>query len=207
MLNVALTGSVGSGKSTVAACWADAGVPVVSADELAREAVLPGTPGLKKVREAFGESVLLSEGTLDRSGLRKIVFANEERRRTLEGILHPLIQGLRAQWVEEMRSAGATLVVSEIPLLFETGAQRDFDVTVLIDAPAELRSERLERDRGLSPREAREIMAAQMDSREKRAAADLVIENAGTLDELRAAAGEVLGGSRMPAALSARALP
>ena len=199
MLNVALTGSVGSGKSTVAACWADAGVPVVSADELAREAVLPGTPGLKKVREAFGESVLLSEGTLDRSGLRKIVFANEERRRTLEGILHPLIQGLRAQWVEEMRSAGATLVVSEIPLLFETGAQRDFDVTVLIDAPAELRSERLERDRGLSPREAREIMAAQMDSREKRAAADLVIENAGTLDELRAAAGEVLEDLRMRA--------
>ena len=199
MLNVALTGNVGSGKSTVAACWADAGVPVVSADELARQAVLPGTSGLQEVREAFGESVLTSDGTLDRSGLREIVFADEERRRTLEDILHPLIRELRAQWVEEMRAAGATLIVSEIPLLFETGAARDFDITVLVDAPAELRAERLERDRGLSPKEAREIMAAQMDPGDKRASADLVIDNGGTLDELRAAAGEVLEDLRMRA--------
>ena len=188
MLRVALTGNVGSGKSTVAACWADAGIPVVSADELSRHAVLPGTPGLREVSEAFGESVLAADGTLDRSRLREIVFADDERRRVIEGILHPRIRELRNSWVEDMRSAGATLVVSEIPLLFETGAQRDFDVTVLVDAPPELRLERLQRDRGLSAEEARRIMSAQMEPAEKRAAADLVIDNAGTREMLEAAA-------------------
>ncbi|MDH3206056.1 MAG: dephospho-CoA kinase [Gemmatimonadota bacterium] len=188
MLNVALTGNVGSGKSTVAALWANAGVPVISADELARQAVLPGTPGLQDVRAAFGESVLAPDGSLDRAGLRELVFADEERRRTLEGLLHPRIRALRADWVEEMRAEGATLVVSEIPLLFETGAQADFDVTVLVDASPALRLERLQRDRGLQNEEANRIMAAQMDSAGKRSAADIVIDNSGTLQQLEATA-------------------
>jgi dephospho-CoA kinase len=188
VLNVALTGNVGSGKSTVAACWAAAGVPVVNADDLSRIAVLPGSPGLREVREAFGDSVLAADGTLDRSRLREIVFADEERRRVLEGILHPRIRALRAEWVDDQRAAGAPLVVSEIPLLFETGAERHFDVTVLVDAPVEVRAERLARDRGLSADEARKIMSAQIDAGEKRSAADIVIDNAGTLEELEAAA-------------------
>lgn len=199
MLNVALTGNVGSGKSTVAAFWVESGVPVISADELSREAVLPGTPGLREVQEAFGDSVLAADGTLDRPRLRELVFADEERRRTLEGILHPRIRQLRSQRVEDMRAAGAMLVVSEIPLLFETGTQRAFDLTVLVDAPVELRLERLERDRGLGADEARRIMAAQMDPAEKRSAADVVIDNAGTLDELEAEAGRVLAELRVRA--------
>lgn len=192
MLNVALTGNVGSGKSTVARLWAEAGVPVISADELARRAVLPGSPGLRAVTEAFGDSVLAADGTLDRPRMREIVFASEERRRTLEHILHPLIRELRAAWVERMRAAGERIVVSEIPLLFETGAEADFEVVVLVDAPTEQRRERLRRDRGLSADDVGRIMAAQMDPGRKRAAADIVIENDGSLDELAAEAGRVL---------------
>lgn len=192
MLNVALTGNVGSGKSTVARLWAEAGVPVVSADELARRAVLPGSPGLRAVTEAFGDSVLAADGTLDRHRMREIVFASEERRRRLEGILHPLIRELRAAWVEQMRAAGESIVVSEIPLLFEVGAEADFEVVVLVDAPTEQRRERLRRDRGLSADDVERIMAAQMDPGRKRAAADIVIDNDGSLDELAAAADRVL---------------
>jgi len=192
VLNVALTGNVGSGKSTVARHWADAGVPVVSADELSRLAVLPGSPGLAAVREAFGDDVIAPDGTLDRGRLREVVFADESRRSELERILHPRIRELRADWVRERAAEGASLVVSEIPLLFETGAEGDFDVTVLVDAPAESRRERIVRDRGLTAEEASRIMAAQMDSGRKREAADIVIDNAGSLDDLASAADRVL---------------
>lgn len=192
MLSVALTGNVGSGKSTVATRWAESGVPVVSADELARRAVLPGSPGLADVRAEFGDRVLAADGTLDRARLRDLVFADEERRRTLERILHPRIRELRDAWVRSMENDGAPLVVSEIPLLFETGAEEGFDVVVLVDAPAAIRKERLQRDRGLSADEAGRIMTAQMDPTEKRGRADVVIDNAGTLEELTAAADRVL---------------
>lgn len=192
MLNVALTGNVGSGKSSVASLWADAGVPVVSADELSRRAVVPGSPGLGEIREAFGDAVVAADGTLDRAKVREIVFADEERRRRLEAILHPRIRELRAAWVRERRAEGAELIVSEIPLLFETGAEEGFDVTVLVDAPVELRRDRLRRDRGLSSEEIAAIMSAQLDPAEKRARADIVIDNDGTLEELADAAHRVL---------------
>jgi len=196
VLNVGLTGNVGSGKSTVARLWSEAGVPVVSADELARRAVLPGSPGLDAVREAFGDSVLAADGTLDRARLRDIVFADEARRRALEGILHPIIRHLRAEWIEERRADGARLVVSEIPLLFETGAEAGFDVVVLVDAPAGIRQERLQRDRGLSAEEAGRIMSSQMDPARKREGADVVIDNGGSLQELETAAARVLADLR-----------
>jgi dephospho-CoA kinase len=199
VLSVALTGNVGSGKSTVSARWAQAGVPVVSADELAREAVLPGSSGLEAVVAEFGDAVLAPDGTLDRARLREIVFADEARRRALEGILHPIVRELRAEWTARMRSSGVPLVVAEIPLLFETGAESDFDLTVLVDAPVALRFERLTRDRGLSADAVSGIMSAQMDPARKRAAADVVIDNAGTLEELHAVADQVLGDLRLRA--------
>ncbi len=200
MLNVALTGNVASGKSTVARLWADAGIPVVSADHLSRQAVLPGSPALQEIRGAFGDDVVAADGTLDRSRVRKIVFADDTKRAELERILHPRIAQLRADWLAEQARAGAALVVSEIPLLFETGTERDFDATVLVDSPAETRRDRLVRDRGLSPEEAGRIMASQMDPERKRAAADFVIDNTGSLDELAAAADRVLGELRERAA-------
>jgi dephospho-CoA kinase len=201
VLSVALTGNVGSGKSTVAERWAAAGVPVVSADELSRQAVLPGSPGLSAVVAEFGDGVLAADGTLDRARLRDLVFADEGRRRTLERILHPRIRELRDAWARREAAGGAALIVSEIPLLFETGAQERFDVVVLVDAPPAVRKERLQRDRGLSPDEAGRIMASQMDPAEKRARADVVIDNEGTLEELGAAADRVLQGLRERAGL------
>lgn len=172
--------------------WADAGVPIISADELSRKAVLPGSPGLEAVRDAFGEAVLAGDGTLDRARLGALVFSDEQERRTLEGILHPIIWQLRAEWLEERRTEGASLVISEIPLLFETDRQGDFDVTVLVHAPDALRLTRLMRLRGLPETEARQIMAAQMDQDRKRSLADIVIENTGTPADLEVEAERVL---------------
>ena len=176
----------------MAATWAEAGVPIISADELSRKAVLPGTPGLEAVRGVFGDAVLAADGTLDRTRLGALVFSDEQARQTLEGILHPLIWELRADWFERRRAEAAALVVAEIPLLFETGRQDDFDVTVLVHAPDDLRLKRLVEKRGLEETEARRIMSAQMDQEKKRSLADYVIENAGAPADLEAEAGRVL---------------
>ena len=192
MLNVALTGNVASGKSTVAEAWKSAGVPVVSADELSRCAVEPGTSGLQAIVEAFGEQQLAADGTLDRPRLRELVFSDETARGRLEAILHPIIAQLRDEWLAERTAEGAMLVVSEIPLLFETDLQGDFDRIVVVDAPDEQRLRRIVESRDSSLTEARRIMAAQMDPAAKRAKADFVITNDGTLDELRVGAAHVL---------------
>ncbi len=192
MRSVALTGNVAAGKSAVSALWVAEGVPVVSADELARRAVEPGSSGLDAVRETFGQGVIASDGSLDRGALRSRVFGNEEARKRLEAIVHPRVWALREAWMRERREAGDPLVVAEIPLLFETGREADFDVVVLVDAPAEVRLGRLVETRGLAEDEARRIIAAQMDPAEKRRRADIVIDNAASLDALRARAAEVL---------------
>jgi dephospho-CoA kinase len=199
VLNVALTGNVGSGKSTVAAAWARAGIPVISADELSRQAVVPGSSAMREIRDAFGDGVLGPDGTLDRARLRALVFADDAARARLEAILHPRIRELRSAWLEERRGEGASLVVSEIPLLYETGAEREFDIVVLVDAPAESRVARLARGRGLEEAEVRRIMAAQMDPERKRAAADIVIDNDGSIEELEEKAARVLGELRVRA--------
>lgn len=192
MISVGLTGNVGSGKSTVGALWAAQGVPVVSADELSRRAVLPGTPGLAAVRADFGDGVIAADGTLDRARTRAIVFADASARDRLERILHPLVAEERTRWMDERRREGAALVVAEIPLLFEKGLERDYDVTVLVDAPEEHRLARLVEQRGMDATEARRIMAAQMDPAAKRARATYVIDNDGSRDDLARAAADVL---------------
>lgn len=192
MLTVALTGNVASGKSTVAALWREAGVPVVSADDLAREVVEPGTAGLADVRRAFGDEVLAADGSLDRAALRDRVFRDPEVRERLESLLHPRIEARRKAWMERREREGAALAVAEIPLLFEVGLQDAFDTTVLVDAPEEVRLERLVGGRGLEREEARRVMDAQMAPERKRTLADVVIDNDGTLEELRARAGAVL---------------
>lgn len=196
MLSVGLTGNVGSGKSTVAALWKAQGVPVVSADELSREAVSPGTQGLAAVRAAFGNDVIAGDGTLDRARLRAVVFADADARERLERILHPIIAARRARWIEECRRGGETLVVSEVPLLFEKGLERDYDATVLVNAPEDVRFDRLVRQRGVDAEEVRRIMAAQMDATKKRSVASYVIDNTGSPDELALRAAEVLAALR-----------
>lgn len=192
MIRVGLTGNVASGKSTVARAWAAAGVPVVDADQLAREAVAPGSEGLARVVSRFGTRVLLDDGTLDRGVLRAAILANPAERRALEKILHPEIERLRALWEAERAAEGHSLVVSEIPLLFEVGLDAQMDRVVVVHASEEERLRRLVDDRGLDPDEARRLMAAQGDPHEKRTRAHHLLLNEGSEAELKRAALELL---------------
>jgi dephospho-CoA kinase len=188
---VGLTGGVASGKSAVAALLRELGAVVIDSDQLAREVVEPGTPGLAAVVEEFGENVLTGDGHLDRAALGSVVFGDEASRRRLEGILHPLIRA-RAAEVEAEAGPGA-LVVHDIPLLVETGQADRFDAVLVVDVPVETQVERMVRDRGWSAEDARRRVAAQADREERRAVATHVIDNTGTHDDLRERVTEVVG--------------
>lgn len=190
-LRVGLTGNVASGKSTVARMWVRRGAALVDADVLARRAVEPGSPGLEQVVGAFGTDVLDADGGLDRAAMREIVFRDPEARERLEAIVHPEVARLRAEEEAALVAKGARIVVHDIPLLFEVGMEDEFDVVVLVDAPEDVRLERMVRDRGMDPEAARRIIAAQMPSEAKRERADVVIDNTAGLDELEARAVEV----------------
>ena len=164
----------------------------MSADELARAAVEAGGEGLAEVRRAFGDGVLTPDGALDRARLRDRVFRDGQARRRLEEIVHPRITRMRDAWMRERRAEGHGLVVAEVPLLFETGMERDFDLTVVVDAPADVRLQRLVERPGISEEEAGRIMAAQLGAREKRLGAHIVIDNDGTREQLRRRAARVL---------------
>ncbi len=188
MVRVGLTGNIASGKSSVAEIWRRSGAALVDADALAREAVAPGSPGLRAVVAAFGWDVLGADGALDRPAMRRIVFADVEARSRLEAIVHPEVARLRAEAEARLARAGTPIVVHAIPLLYEVGAETSLNLVVLVDAPEPLRLERLVRDRGLPEAEARAMIGAQLPAEAKRARADLVIDNDGTLAELAAKA-------------------
>ncbi len=184
MLRVGLTGNIAGGKSSVARVWERLGAPVVSADALARDAVRPGEPSLRRVVAAFGGEVVGPDGALDRAALRARVFADDAARRRLESILHPEIERLRREAEVALEAAGARVVVHEIPLLYETGLDAAMDVVVLVDAPEPERLRRLVADRGIAEAEARRMIAAQAPAAAKRARADVVIDNDGDLTSL-----------------------
>ena len=189
-MRVGLTGGIASGKSTVAAVLRDLGAVVIDADQLAREVVEPGTPGLARVVEAFGPGVLADDGSLDRPALGAIVFADPERRAALEAILHPLIRARSAE-LEEAAGPGA-MVVHDIPLLVETGQQDRFDAVVVVDVPEDEQVRRMVTDRGWTEEDARARIAAQASRDERRAAATYLVENTGTRDDLRHRVTEVV---------------
>lgn len=192
MLKVGLTGNIAAGKSSVADVWRSMGATVVDADELARRAVEPGTPAHAAIAAEWGPWVLEEGGALDRAALRQIVFADPEARARLEGIVHPAVAALRDEHYREASARGDRLVVADIPLLFEVGMADEFDVVVLVDAPEDVRLARLVSDRGLEADEARRMIAAQMPSELKRARADIVIPNTGTLGDLQDRARDAL---------------
>jgi dephospho-CoA kinase len=191
VVRVALTGNVASGKSAVADVWRQSGAVVIDADDLARAAVEPGTPGLREIVRTFGRGVLDADGRLDRAALRAIVFADEKKRRALEAILHPEIERLRGIAEREAVDNGERLIVHAIPLLFETGLHENFTIVVLVDAPEPVRRERLVTLRGLSPAEADRMIAAQMPAAEKRNRVRYIIDNDAGLDELAQRAEEI----------------
>jgi dephospho-CoA kinase len=184
MYRVALTGNIASGKSAVARVWARLGAALIDADDLARRAVEPGTPGLAAVVERFGPAVLAEDGTLDRAALRRIVFAGGAARLDLERILHPEIGRLREQEEARLEREGRGLVAHVIPLLFEVGLAAGFDDVVLVDAPEDVRLRRLVEQRGIPEPEARRMIASQMPGGSKREGATLIIDNAGTMEAL-----------------------
>ena len=186
MLIVGLTGSIAAGKSAVAARLASHGVPIIDADRLARDAVAPGTNALRAIVRRWGPTVLAADRTLDRAALRRIVFSDDAERNALDAIVHPEVARLRDAAVAAERVRGATLVVCDIPLLFEVGLQDLVDRIVLVDAPVTVRRERLVRDRGLTVSEADAMIAAQLPAEKKRAAAHHLIENLGTRETLHA---------------------
>jgi dephospho-CoA kinase len=183
-LSIGLTGGIASGKSTAAQRFLELGVPVIDADESARRVVAPGEPGLEQVSRAFGPSVLTERGELDRRALRSLVFADAERRRELEKILHPLI---RADMNRRAAEAAGPYVVLAIPLLVEGGGRAGVDRTLVIDVEEEVQLQRVMQRDGGSLAQARAILAAQAPRASRLQAADDVLLNSGSVAELRSA--------------------
>jgi dephospho-CoA kinase len=182
MVRVGLTGGIASGKSLVAAELAARGATIIDADLLAREVVEPGTPALAAIIDRFGADVV-QDGQLDRARLAQIVFADPLARRDLERIVHPAV---RARAAELERAAGdAAVVVHVIPLLVETGQQENFDLVVTVDADHETQVQRLMARNGFTRAEAEARIAAQASREERTLVADVVLDNTGSVTQLR----------------------
>jgi dephospho-CoA kinase len=185
-LLVGLTGNIASGKSTVARLFSERGATIIDADVLSRRAVEPGTPAFDRIVERWGHDVVAPNGLLDRAALRNLVFPDHDELEALNGIVHPEVNRLRDRLVADAVGRGEKIVVCDVPLLFEKKMADEFNRIVLVDAPRPLRLERLMRDRGLDETEALDMIAAQMPAELKRARADYVIDNIGTLTDLEA---------------------
>ena len=177
---IALTGGIGSGKSTVARRWVELGATEIDADVLAREVVAPGSTGLALVAKQFGSEVLAADGTLDRAALAKIAFSGEENRKLLESILHPLIQQLALEKVEGLSG----VIVYTIPLFVESNSKLKFDKVVTISCDEAVRVKRLVESRGMSEGEASSRISAQASDAQREAVSDIVIDSNCTMAEL-----------------------
>lgn len=183
MLLVGLTGGIGSGKSTVARMLEERGAVVVDADDLSHRAIAPGTPGHEKVVERFGSNVLAPGGDVDREALASIVFADPAARRDLEAIVHPEVRRMFAEKAERYRDTDDVVVLSA-PLIVESGMQGAFDVLLVVSTRVETQVRRLMRERGMSEGDVRARIAAQLPLEAEAEAADVIIDNEGTLEEL-----------------------
>lgn len=188
-VRVGLTGGIASGKSTVSAILAELGAVVIDADLIAREVVARGTPGLAAVVEEFGPGLLTPDGALDRPAMGALVFGDASARKRLEAIVHPLVHRRSAE-LEEAAPSDA-VVVHDIPLLAEVGRAGQFDAVIVVDAPTEVQVDRMVGDRGWTREEAESRIAAQATREERRAIATHVVDNTGSLDDLRRRVEEV----------------
>ncbi|ALC15740.1 dephospho-CoA kinase [Desulfuromonas soudanensis] len=178
-----VTGGIASGKSTVTEILASLGATVVSADQLARQAVRPGTETLERLVRRFGPSILLPDGTLDRKALGSLVFADETARKDLNAIIHPAIAALAEARLQELSRRGLPLIVYEAPLLFEAGAAERVDAVLVVRLHEDLQLRRLMERDGLDEGSARARIASQMPQEEKVARADFLVDNSGSLQQ------------------------
>ena len=185
MLRVALSGGIASGKTTVSNTFKELGVPVVDADVLSRKVVEPGTEGLLAVVDRFGQSILQSDGSLDRKKLRQIVFSDPAARTDLENIIHPRVRELTQQFLNQQKANGCVYCMVVIPLLIETNQQKNYDHIVMVDVEKQTQLERLmERDNS-SLKQAENILKSQASRKQRLAIADDVISNTGSIDETK----------------------
>ncbi|MFZ3453119.1 dephospho-CoA kinase [Arthrobacter sp. 7Tela_A1] len=196
MLKVGLTGGIAAGKSLVARTLVDCGAVLVDADALAREAVAPGTEGLAAVVREFGPEILAADGSLDRPALAALVFGDDKKREALNAIVHPLVRARAAELAAQVPRDG--ILVQDIPLLVETGQAGAFDFVLVVEAPEAVRLERMVRDRGMDPADAQARINAQASADQRAAAADVVLQNTGSPEELVGAVRELWQNRLLP---------
>jgi dephospho-CoA kinase len=182
VLRIGLSGGIGAGKSTVSSTFGDLGGIVVDGDVISREVVEPGTEGLAKLVEAFGEQILSDDGSLNRPALAAIAFSDEAKRQTLNGIVHPLVGRRRSELIAE--AGDDAVIVEDIPLLVESGMAPMFPLVIIVNADEDLRVQRLIEHRGFSEEDARARIKAQATEEQRRAVADVWLDNTGSADEL-----------------------
>jgi dephospho-CoA kinase len=196
MLRIGLTGGIGAGKSAVSEAFSQCGGVIIDADLIAREVVEPGTEGLAALISAFGDDILLPNGSLDRPALAARAFSSDDARATLNGIVHPLVGKRRAEVIAA--APEDAVVVEDIPLLVESGMAPLFPLVVVVHADAELRVRRLVEQRGMAEEDVRARIAAQADDDQRRAVADIWLDNSSTPDALAGRACEVWNDRIMP---------
>jgi len=185
MLTIGLTGGIATGKSSVAAFLAEHGAEVIDADQLARDAVAPGTAALQRIVELFGQQALQPDGSLNRQAVREMVFNEPDRRQQLEAILHPAIKELALQQIEQARIRGSRVVVYMAPLLIEARATDRVDEIWVVTVRPEVQLARLMARDGCSQKQAEQIIAAQMPLAEKERFGVVVIDNSSSLEVTR----------------------
>ncbi|MDR2896799.1 MAG: dephospho-CoA kinase [Propionibacteriaceae bacterium] len=184
MIRMGLTGGIAAGKSVASRCLTAHGIPVIDYDQLSRQVVAPGSRGLAAVVSTFGQTVLAPDGSLDRRLLGTKVFADEQSRERLEEIIHPLVISQAAILDAEIEANGATMIVHDIPLLVEVAGPEAFDVVAVVDAPAEVRMRRLVEQRAMTVEQAWDRIDSQIADQDRLAAADVVWDGSGTIEQL-----------------------
>lgn len=182
-MKVGLTGGIGAGKSTVADMFSKLGAVVIRSDELARQVIEPNTPGFQKVLSRFGNQILQENGSIDRQKLAQIVFNDNNALKDLEDIIHPLVRGKTNELIDSQTQE--TIVVNEVPLLLEKNMNSLFDFLVIVVSNEKNRLNRLLK-RGISEEEAKKRILLQVSDEQRKSAADFLISNDGTIDQLQA---------------------